>query len=245
MKRMGTEVKSKLLNFAVTQPTSGRHTASIIFLHGSGDTGEGIKTSVDMMSGRSGFSFPHIKIIYPTAPHRRYTLMGGMRSTVWFDRYEMSPHGKEDLVSLNEICCGLDEIVKHEIDEGIPAERIMIGGNSMGGAMSLHYSYRRSKSCPSTFVLSSFLAKQSAVYQVLKQGGAEKKPASLYQTHGALDDLVPIDWARDTHESLKSYGVIGPQLKVYSDLGHELSSDLLSELRDWIVTALPAQDNFT
>jgi len=245
MKKAGAEMSCQLQPIAVTRPTSGRHTALLIFLHGSGDSGEGIKSSVDMMSGRGGFSFAHIKIIYPTAPVRPYTLMGGFSSHVWFDRYEMSPQGQEDLTSMDEMCRGLDEIVKHEINQGVSADRIVIGGNSMGGCMALHYTYRWSTSFPACFVLSGFLATQSVVYKKLKQNGADIKLASLYQTHGSLDDLVPIDWARDTHESLKKCNVIGQQFHAYPDLGHELSSDLLLKLRDWIMTVLPERDSFT
>ncbi|XP_071401885.1 lysophospholipase-like protein 1 isoform X5 [Centroberyx affinis] len=55
----------KLQRCAVS-PT-GQHSASVIFLHGSGDTGRGLRAWVrDVMVPDLAFS--HIRVIYPTAP---------------------------------------------------------------------------------------------------------------------------------------------------------------------------------
>ena len=49
-----------------------KHDSLIIFLHGSGDSGQGIKDAlVD-----ADFIFDKTKIICPTAPFRKYSLLG-------------------------------------------------------------------------------------------------------------------------------------------------------------------------
>ncbi|XP_030891636.1 lysophospholipase-like protein 1 isoform X2 [Leptonychotes weddellii] len=46
---------------------AGRHSASLIFLHGSGDSGQGLRTWIKQVLNQE-LTFQHIKIIYPTAP---------------------------------------------------------------------------------------------------------------------------------------------------------------------------------
>ncbi|XP_055437891.1 lysophospholipase-like protein 1 isoform X2 [Bubalus kerabau] len=48
---------------------AGRHSASLIFLHGSGDSGQGLRTWIKQVLNQD-LTFQHIKVIYPTAPPR-------------------------------------------------------------------------------------------------------------------------------------------------------------------------------
>jgi len=59
---------------------------------------------------------------------RRYTPNDGSPSTVWFDRLQVSPFVSEDTVSIDEMCKDLDELVDMEVREGIPLNRIIVGG---------------------------------------------------------------------------------------------------------------------
>eukprot|EP00062_Callorhinchus_milii_P018741 gi/632972545/ref/XP_007902711.1/ PREDICTED: lysophospholipase-like protein 1 isoform X5 [Callorhinchus milii] len=163
-------------------PQTGRHTASIIFLHGSGqgfaaghehkeagDTGQGIRAWVkDVLS--KDLIFPHIRVIYPTAPLRPYTPMNGALSTVWFDRTKIVNNCPEHLTSIDLMCQLLDGLVGEEVKAGIPKERIIIGGFSMGGCMAMHLAYRFHQQVAGVFALSSFLNNNSVVYQAAPSG---------------------------------------------------------------------------
>lgn len=97
---------SKLGRTEITKPKSGRHTGTVIFLHGSGNylfsilytfllylsllikiylnpggTGQFSKEWVEML--RENASFPHLKIMYPTAPMRPYTPLNGEVSRIF------------------------------------------------------------------------------------------------------------------------------------------------------------------
>ena len=71
---------------AVIEPTSGTHDSTVIFLHGSGDSGEGVRQWVQ--STMASFGFEKTRIVFPTAPMRKYTLLGphGMQR-VWFGEF--------------------------------------------------------------------------------------------------------------------------------------------------------------
>lgn len=73
---------------------------AVVFLHGSGDTGPGVREWLESASGgkfRQRIAELGLgTAVFPTAPVRRYTLAGGMPSTVWFDREDLSPSSLQD-----------------------------------------------------------------------------------------------------------------------------------------------------
>ncbi|KAL2770772.1 lysophospholipase-like protein 1 isoform b, partial [Daubentonia madagascariensis] len=66
---------SVLLQRCVVSP-AGRHSASLIFLHGSGDSGQGLRRRIKEVLNQD-LTFQHIKIIYPTAPLSVFLLLLG------------------------------------------------------------------------------------------------------------------------------------------------------------------------
>uniref|UniRef100_A0A8C6HNU9 palmitoyl-protein hydrolase n=1 Tax=Mus spicilegus TaxID=10103 RepID=A0A8C6HNU9_MUSSI len=149
----------------VVSPT-GRHSASLIFLHGSGHSGQGQREWIKNVLNQD-LTFQHIKIIYPTAPSRPYTPLKGGFSNVWFDRFKISMDCPEHLESIDSMCQVLSGLIDEEVKTGIQKSRILIGGFSMGGCMAMHLAYRNHPDVAGVFVLSGFLNKASVVYQCL------------------------------------------------------------------------------
>lgn len=91
----------------------------------SGSSGADMKEWVRLMV--SNFSFPHIKVMYPTAPLQPYTPAGGQMSQVWFDRADISNKVPEilDSIALTEV--DVKNLIKKENDAGIPTNRIIVG----------------------------------------------------------------------------------------------------------------------
>ncbi|XP_028902957.1 lysophospholipase-like protein 1 isoform X1 [Ornithorhynchus anatinus] len=225
---------SARLQLAVVTP-AGKQRASLIVLHGSGDSGQGMKDWIRRTLNRD-LAFRHVKIIYPTAPLRPYTPRMGELSPVWFDRYKISIDSPEHLESINSMCQILTDLIDDEVKSGIKKNRILIGGFSMGGCMALQLAYRKHQDLAGVFALSSFLNKTSAVYQAL-----QKKEASLpelFQCHGTADELVPHSWGRETNSRLRSLGVT-TTFHSFPRLNHELNRDELEQLKSWIVKKLP------
>ncbi|XKL62393.1 hypothetical protein PGB90_002226 [Kerria lacca] len=116
---------SAIERIEITKPKSGTNTGTVIFLHGSGGTGQSVKEWIDML--RENETFSHLKILYPTASMRPYTPLKGEISNVWFDRLQISPNCTEHLESLNPMCEELKKLIDQEVKEGIPLNRIVIG----------------------------------------------------------------------------------------------------------------------
>src|SRR4051812_37761994 len=73
---------------AVILPSSRPATASIIFMHGLGDTGHGWSPIGKQLARR----FPYCRFIFPHAPKQPVTLNFGMSMPSWYDIYSLSDH---------------------------------------------------------------------------------------------------------------------------------------------------------
>ncbi|XP_004626997.1 lysophospholipase-like protein 1 [Octodon degus] len=224
------------LQRCVVSPT-GRHSASLIFLHGSGDSGPGLRRWIKEVLNQD-LTFQHIKLIYPTAPARPYTPMKGGISNVWFDRLKISNDCPEQLESIDTMCRVLTELIDEEVRSGVSKSRILLGGFSMGGCMALHLAYRSHRDVAGVFALSSFLNKASAVYQALQK--SDGVFPELFQCHGTADELVLHSWGEETNSLLKSLGV-NTKFHSFPNVYHELCKTELQQLKSWILTKLPEE----
>nr|WCC58208.1 carboxylesterase [Pharsalia antennata] len=205
--------------------------ASVIFLHGSGDTGQGLLNWIKFLIG--DFSLPHINFYFPTAPLRSYTPLQGELSNVWFDRYDITPDVPEHKETLESIGSEMKILINKIVESGVSLNRIVIGGFSMGGALALHTAYHFNPGLAGVFTLSSFLNNNSAVFSEPK---ALETP--LYMCHGDRDTLVPISWGQKTHKDLTKTGISGEFIPVKNTM-HELKKHEIVALLKWIEKILP------
>ena len=56
----------------------------------------------------------------------------------WFDLYSLDPTGQEDERGIEKSKQIITNLIEDEINNGIDASRIVIGGFSQGGALSLY-----------------------------------------------------------------------------------------------------------
>jgi len=113
---------------------------AVIFLHGSGDSGPGLKQWVGHVRPDflSALERARIKVVFPSAPARPYSMMGGAAVAVWFDRWALGPDAAEDPAGLASTTAVLRAAVAALQREGVPPGRIVLGGFSMGGGTALY-----------------------------------------------------------------------------------------------------------
>lgn len=223
----------KISSLKIIRATNKAHQASVIFFHGSGDTGSGIYDWVKFLIG--DISQPHIKFVFPTAPSRPYTPLNGEKSNVWFDRLDITPDVPEDKPTLESMGSEVRRLIDEEIKSGISLDKIVVGGFSMGGALALHTAYHWLPGLAGVFAMSSFLNHNSIVYDHLKQNPS-KIPLLMF--HGDRDTLVPQAWGEKTFKCLQDLGVQGKFVPLSNTL-HELKKKELQELMEWIKRLLP------
>ncbi|EAW86746.1 lysophospholipase I, isoform CRA_d, partial [Homo sapiens] len=91
-------------------PAARKATAAVIFLHGLGDTG----------------------------PVRPVTLNMNVAMPSWFDIIGLSPDSQEDESGIKQAAENIKALIDQEVKNGIPSNRIILGGFSQGGALSLY-----------------------------------------------------------------------------------------------------------
>ncbi|XP_053950175.1 lysophospholipase-like protein 1 [Anastrepha ludens] len=221
-----------------THPTTRLHSATVIFFHGSGDTGSNLLEWIRFLLGRD-MEFAHIKVIYPTAPFQAYTPLGGESSNVWFDRRSISIDALEDRKSISRIYEKVCDLIKNEQELGISPNRIIVGGFSMGGALALHTGFHLNTDLAGVFACSSFLNSDSIVYESLSQKlGTEFLLPEMRMYHGDRDTLVPLEWGKGTYEKLIQLGAKGNFISLDNTL-HELKKRQLLDIQEWILKKLP------
>uniref|UniRef100_A0A2K6M5J3 Acyl-protein thioesterase 1 n=1 Tax=Rhinopithecus bieti TaxID=61621 RepID=A0A2K6M5J3_RHIBE len=91
-------------------PAARKVTAAVICLHGLGDTG----------------------------PVRPVTLNMNMAMPSWFDITGLSPDSQEDKSGIKQAAENIKALIDQEVKNDIPSDRIILGGFSQGGALSLY-----------------------------------------------------------------------------------------------------------
>lgn len=107
---------------------------SIFTQQGLGDSGSGWLGIVKMIKDE----LPHVKWLLPNAPSRSITANRDFVMPGWFDLLSWDLGDKhEDRDGMLDSARTIDRYIQDEINAGIPAERIVVGGFSQGGSMSL------------------------------------------------------------------------------------------------------------
>jgi lysophospholipase-2 len=183
----------------ILKPTK-EHTATIIFMHGLGDTAEGwIDTAADYFAP----ALPHAKFILPTAPTRPITINGGMPMPGWYDIASLGlSRASEKYDGIEEARTKIVELMEAELKAGIQANRIVLAGFSQGGAMSLFVGLDSAHTLAGILVMSGYLPLPSAIHT-----NDKSLATPVLHLHGDDDRVVPLLLARESNERMKTMGV--------------------------------------
>ncbi|XP_055337290.1 acyl-protein thioesterase 1-like [Paramacrobiotus metropolitanus] len=213
----------------VTNPTAN-HTGTVIFLHGLGDTGAGWSEAFREIRE------PHIKYICPTAVPMPVTLNGGMRMPSWFDIHSLQIGGREDTEGIKRAVKELIyELISDEEKNGIPSNRIVVGGFSQGGALALYSSLTLEKPLAGVMSLSGWLP-LAMEFPAIAHSINKDIPVLL--CHGDSDPLVAPLVGQMTKEKLSAF-VPNVTMKVYPGMGHSSSSQEMMDVKAFISKCLP------
>ena len=117
----------------VTLDPLGKHSASFVLIHGLGDSAYGWLDVAEHLSTLH----PHVKFILPTASEKPVTLNGGMEMPSWYDIKGLETRASETCDGIDESKQYITSLIENENKNGIPYKRIILGGFSQGGALSL------------------------------------------------------------------------------------------------------------
>ncbi|XP_019960214.1 acyl-protein thioesterase 2 [Paralichthys olivaceus] len=226
----GNNMSFPLLTEAVTVSGMEKETAAVIFLHGLGDTGHGWADSL------TGIRLPHVKFICPNAPKIPVTLNMKMTMPAWFDLMGLSPDSPEDESGIKKAAENIKAIIDHEAKNGIPPNRIMLGGFSQGGALSLYTALTCQHQLAGVVALSCWLPLHSS----FPSESSSKKNLPILQCHGEADVMIPKQFGNMTADKLQS--IVNPQMitfKTYPGLAHCSCPQEMAAVKEFIEKHLP------
>jgi len=219
---------------------SGKHTATLIFLHGLGDTGHGWASSL------ADIRPPHLKIVCPTAPTRPVTLNSGFEMPAWFDLMSLDPKGQEDEEGIKKSFHRVESLIKAEIGAGVAPENIVLGGFSQGGALALYTGLKLKKEKVGGLLAlscwlplhrqfdtgSGNLSAASAAASAGSKASGDYPP--ILQCHGDCDPIVPHKWGQLTSMLLKAL-VAEHEFKTYRGLQHSSSPEEMDDCKKFLM----------
>jgi phospholipase/carboxylesterase len=201
---------------------------TVIWLHGLGASGDDFAPIVPMLR------LPHLRFILPHAPEMPVTINNGWVMPAWYDILTLSGPGREDAAGLRASADAILTLVDHELDRGVPAERIALIGFSQGGAVVVDLITRCERRFAGAMVLSSYMVEPEGLDGRLHAANAE---TPVWFAHGTHDDVVPIARGRATCAALAERG--RPATFDAYRMGHEVCDEELRTLRAKLAAWLP------
>lgn len=206
--------------------TGAKPTTTIIFIHGLGTRAETFKPVVESL-GR-GMAAP-VRFVLPTAPLRPVAFCGGQSVTAWFDLPPGDFLTTEDAPGLRAAADYFSCLIEEEIGRGVAPERIVLGGFSQGGAISLMTGLRYAHQLGAIAALSGWLPLASAL---VHDSSTESRMTPIFLGHGTLDHITPLWMAEKAREQLAAHGN-SVDLRTYP-IGHSVDGTELHDLSKWL-----------
>jgi len=230
------------LRSLIVNPTS-KHTATVIFIHGLGDSGNGWKPVADIFQRDPAMS--HIKWVLPHAPERPVTANMGISMPSWFDIISFGFESREDEKGMIETMSSINALISAELSStDIDASRIVLGGFSQGAAMSLLTGLTSERKLAGVVALSGWLPLKSK-FQAMTTPHTTQTP--VFWGHGTSDPLVLYRFGTESREFLTSKigfklttGLTaGLDFRSYQGMAHSTCQTELDDLRAWLKRIIP------
>ncbi|KAG9946802.1 Phospholipase/carboxylesterase, partial [Aureobasidium melanogenum] len=219
---------------AIVLPAARRHTSTVIVMHGLGDSGHGWSFLADMWKGK----FEETSFIFPHAPEIPISVNMGMRMPGWYDIMSFDDiQQHEDEAGITRSQAYIHSLIAKEIEKGIPSERIVLGGFSQGGAMSLMSGVTAPTRLGGIFGLSCYLLLRGKLRDMIPSENPNKQ-TPIFMGHGDVDPVVQYAWGQATAKTLQEWGW-NVDFKTYKGLPHSAAPQEINDLERYIKERVP------
>jgi len=245
-------VLARPLRYSAIDPP-GRPRAVVVVLHGFGASGDDFRPIVPQLDLPAALG---VRFVFPDAPEMPVSLMGGQRARAWFD-FQLAPganlaalaagalgavagaagpdgfgalvEGSASFPGLDKAALRVRDLLQSEIDDGVPAERIVLAGFSQGGALALHAGLLYPRPLAGVLALSTFLADRSTLGAPRTRANAN---TPILMCHGQRDAVLPMALGRRGHDQLQGAGY-RVEWQDYA-MGHEVCAPQLAAIGLWL-----------
>ena len=204
--------------------------ACIIWLHGLGADGHDFESLIPQLGIVDALD---VRVVLPHAPRRPVTINGGMVMPAWYDIVAADFKRDQDTAGIRTSERQLMALIEREIDNGIPASRILLAGFSQGGAMVLHTGLRYPQPLAGILVLSAYLLLADMLESEAASGN---KDVPIMMAHGMQDPVVPPMLALQSRDALQQQGY--PVNWHSYPMQHAVCPEEMLDIRGWILQCL-------
>jgi phospholipase/carboxylesterase len=185
---------------AVEIETGRNPTGTVLWLHGLGADGHDFAPIVPQLV--ESHERP-LRFVFPHAPVRPVTINGGMAMRAWYDILGFNRGVPHDDVGIRASDVEVRALIQRENQRGIPANRIVLGGFSQGGAISLFSGPRYPEKLAGIMALSCYMLLEDLL-------PAERSKANyttpVFLAHGNQDPVVDFRRGLEAKQLLEAGG---------------------------------------
>jgi phospholipase/carboxylesterase len=185
---------------AVILPAPGKHTATVIWLHGLGADGHDFVPIVPEL----GLGKEHgIKFVFPHAAIRPVTINNGYPMRAWYDILSLTRMEKQDVAGTQASAARIAGLLDAERAAGIASERLILAGFSQGCAMALYTGLRYPQRLGGLLALSGYLPLHESL---ATEASPANKDVPILMCHGQYDPVLPLVLGKSSAEILGAAG---------------------------------------
>lgn len=185
---------------AVIVDTASNPDASVIWMHGLGDTGHGWSGVVPELGLPTSLA---VRFLFPHAPSMPVTINQGYVMPAWYDVRSADFGSRADVDGVRASRDRIEAMIAAERARGVAASRIVLAGFSQGGAIAIYTALRHRERLAGIVALSTYLVDAASL-------ATEASPANrglpIVMAHGTRDPVIPIVLAEASRDALVSAG---------------------------------------
>ncbi|BGP25135.1 acyl-protein thioesterase 1 [Rhodotorula toruloides] len=222
----------------------GRHSATVIFLHGLGGSAAMVFPLVEVVRPKLW----QVSWLLPNSPLLPITAAEGKVAPAWFD-IDSFPESSdlepplpthEDETAMKKAVDRVHKLIQGELDKGIDSDRIVLAGFSQGCAISLLASLSSTEQLGGVMCMSGWLPLAD---QIKNGKHPYQKPHAhnvpVWMGHGDKDQTIRHSWGLKTLDLLHALAFRDVEFHTYSGLTHWTRADELQDMRKWLQKRLP------
>ncbi|RDW72577.1 palmitoyl-(protein) hydrolase [Aspergillus mulundensis] len=227
-------------------PALKKHTATVIMAHGLGDSGAGWVSLAHNWRRRG--MFDEVTFIFPNAPAIPITVNFGMSMPGWYDITKLGRDldfqegiKNQDETGILKSRDYFNSLIKEEMEKGIKPSRIVLGGFSQGGAMSLFSGITSQEKLGGVFGLSCYMLLSDRIKNYIPENFPNKN-TPFFLAHGTDDDVVPHDFGKRSAELVEQLGLEDVTFNSYRYLTHSADPVEIEDLEKFLEKVIPAEN---
>ena len=162
-----------------------------------------------------------------------------MIAHLWQTTFEDLDSKSDDEAGITRSRDYLNSLIETERkDTGVPTSRMILGGFSQGGAMSIFTAVTTPHQMAGFVGMSSYLLMGKKAPSLIPASNPNAE-TPIWMGHGEADPLVKCEWGKRTADALKALGR-KVDFKTYSGLEHSADPREISDLETFISQRLPS-----